>query len=200
MYFQYRLIKAIIFDCFGVLYPQASGHFFERHKDLFKTNPTVLDELNLKIDLGKINRAQFFKGLTEISGIPEVKIQSEIDQELVLDQALVEFIRKLKSFYKIGLLSNAGKEEIAIIYRDKIDRLFDAIAVSYEVGAVKPGEEIFLSCVRRLDVKPQECLFVDDSLSNIKAAQHLNMQTIIYPDFGNLPQALKLLLSQAQNQ
>lgn len=188
------MIKAIIFDCFGVLYPQASGQFFERHKNLFKTNPTVLDELNLKIDLGKINRAEFFKGLEEISGIPAAKIQSEIDQELVLDLSLIEFIRKLKSFYKISLLSNAGEEEVAIIYRDKIDSLFDVIAVSYEVGSVKPEKEIFQSCTRRLGVEPQECLFIDDSIANIKTAQNLGMQTIFYPNFGNLPQELKLLL------
>ncbi len=193
------MIKAIIFDCFGVLYPQASGHFFERHQQLFSHNPSLLDELNLKIDLGKITRAQFFNSLAEISGMSATAIQSEIDQELVLDSALVEFIRKLKPFYKIGLLSNAGEEEIAIIYRDKIDIFFDAIAVSFEVGAVKPGKEIFLTCSQRLGLNPQECLFIDDSMSNIKAAQNLGMQTIFYPTFGNLPQELKLLLPSTAN-
>ena len=188
------MIKALIFDCFGVLYPQASGSFFERHKNLFKNDSAALDKLNLQIDLGEITRSDFFHGLQEITGINTAKIKNEFDQELSVDHKLVEFIQKLKFAYKIGLLSNAGKEEIEIIYRDKIDGLFDAIAISYEVKSVKPGSEIFLICAKRLNVEPQECLFIDDSATNIGAAKKLGMKTVLYPNFGKIPSELLLLL------
>src|SRR3989338_4150788 len=188
------MIKAIIFDCFGVLYPQASGDFFKRHKNLFQNNSAALDRLNLEIDLGEITRTDFFNRLQEITGMDASKIRSEFDQELSVDQKLVEFIQKLKSTYKVALLSNAGKEEIEIIYRDKIDSLFDAIAVSCEVKSVKPGSEIFLICTKRLNIEPEECVFVDDSTINIEAAKKLGMKTVFYPDFGKIPSELLMLL------
>ncbi len=187
------MIKAIIFDCFGVLYPQASGDFFKRHKNLFKNSPAALDKLNSQIDLGEITRAEFFNGLQKITGMDAHKIQAEFDEQLFVDAKLVKLIQKLKPAYKIALLSNAGKEEIEVIYRDKIEGLFDAITVSYEVKSVKPGPEIFLICTKLLNVKPEECLCVDDSQKNIEAAKKLGMKTIPYPNFGKIPAGLLLL-------
>lgn len=188
------MIKAIIFDCFGVLYPQISGNFFERHRDLFKNDTAALDKLNFQIDLGEITRADFFNGLQEVTGMDAGKIKSEFDQEFSVDSKLIEFIQKLKLTYKIGLLSNAGKEEIEIIYRDKIDGLFDATAISHEVKSVKPDSKIFLTCASRLSLEPEQCIFVDDSLKNLEAAKKLGMQTIYYPEFGKIPSKLLLLL------
>jgi len=188
------MIKAIIFDCFGVLYPNASGHFFERHRKLFGKDSTALDKLNLQIDLGEITRAKFFVGLEKETGIPFGKIKAEIDQELVVDQRLVEFIKKLKKTYKISMISNAGQEEIAIIYRDQIGILFDAMTVSYEVGIVKPNKEIFLICAKRLGVKLTECLLIDDSVVNIKAAQKLGMKTFLYNNFDIFSQNFRAFI------
>ncbi len=185
--------KAIIFDCFGVLYPQATGAFFEKHKEQFSNSSEALDDLNLKIDLGKINRAQFFAGLEASSGIPASEIQEEIDSQLIVDNKLITLIKRLKHKYKIGLLSNAGEEEIAIIYRDKIDFLFDVQAVSYEVGSVKPDAALFITCTDRLGLAPEECLFVDDSRSNIDAARKLNLDVLHYPVFGQIPSELSNL-------
>lgn len=187
------MIKAIIFDCFGVLYPHASVDFYNRHKELFLGHPDIIDELNLKIDLGEINRRQFFEGIEAATGIPASQVQNEFDVQRTPDQGLVTLIRKLKSNYKIGLLSNAAQEEIDCVFRDKIDTLFDAMAISFEVGVVKPNAKIFLVCAQRLAVKPEECLFIDDSLINIKAAQKLKMKTLYYPSYGIIPEELRNL-------
>lgn len=185
------MIKSIIFDCFGVLYPQASGAFFEKHSDQFKNDAAVLDDLNRKIDLGQLTRQEFFLGLEDASGMPAKEIQKEIDDQLVLDQKLVDLISRLKQQYKIGLLSNAGQEEIEILYRDQIEELFDAIVVSYEVKSLKPDAQIFTVCLDRLDVAPEKALLVDDSTTNLIAAKKLGIQTLHYPQFGTIPHELK---------
>ncbi len=179
--------KTLIFDCFGVLYPEASGDFYKRHKDLFNGEEEFINKLNLQIDLGQIKKSEFFTVLEKKTGIPSVQIQSEIDEELMAPNAqLVAFIQKLKEKYKIGLLSNAGQEEIAIIYRDKIDYLFDSITVSYEAGAVKPSPEIFQICLKRLNAEPAECIFIDDKVSNITAAENMGITSILYKDVEKL--------------
>jgi HAD superfamily hydrolase (TIGR01509 family) len=114
----------------------------------------------------------------------------EIDSQMNVDRNLVALIEKLKPKYKIGFLSNAGREEIEPIFRDKIDRLFDSTAVSYEVGVVKPDAQIFLVSAQRLGVEPEECLFVDDSMTNIDGANGVGMKTLFYPTFGEIPPVL----------
>jgi len=188
------MIKAVIFDCFGVLYPQAIGAFFTKHENLFSNNPELLDRLSMQIDLGQITRSDFFAELEKETGISGQKIQAEIDKELVVDQQLIAFIKKLKAKYKIGLLSNAGQEEISIVYRDGIDVLFDSITVSYEVGFAKPNPEIYRISSQRTGVSPAECVFVDDTKINIEAAHNFGMQAILYDHFGTLPKKLKTLL------
>jgi len=49
---------------------------------------------------------------------------------------------------------------------------------STEVGIKKPDPRIFLFVCKGLNVKPEECLFKDDSLENIRAAINLGMETV----------------------
>ena len=150
------MIKAIIFDCFGILYPEPSGEFFETHRELFRDNSEKLDELNLKIDLGEIDKAEYFQGLEDMTHISAEEIKKSFDGRIYPDPNMVEFIKKLKPTYKVALLSNAGREEIAVLYRDKLDTLFDVVTVSYEIKSVKPDPKIFLVSVERLGVKPED--------------------------------------------
>jgi HAD superfamily hydrolase (TIGR01509 family) len=182
--------RAILFDCFGVLYPQAGLPFFERHRESFSRHPQAWIDLNAKIDLGKINREEFYLAQEKITGVPARSIMDEIDSQMNVDRNLIALIERLKPYYKIGFLSNAGREEIEPIFRDKIDLLFDATAVSYEVGVLKPDPEIFLVSAQRLGVEPASCLFVDDSKVNIEAAQRVGMKTLLYPTFGEIPSEL----------
>lgn len=187
-------VKAVIFDCFGVLYPVYVDNFYKKHVDLFGGDYGLLDKLNNQIDLGQINQAEFYAQLEAALHIPSEQIMAEMEENLVVDKQLVGFIKELSKNYKLGLLSNAGEEEIQVIYRDGLDSLFDAITVSYEVGDVKPNPKIFTACLQRLDVKPEESVFVDDSAKNLEGAQQLGIGTILYPDFGTIPEALSSLV------
>lgn len=188
------MIKAIIFDCFGVLYPNASYLFIDRYKEQLKNGTLFLDELNLKIDLGEISRQDFFEGIEKNIHVSADKIRKEFDNDWVVDQNLVEFIKRLKNKYKIGLLSNGGEEELTIVFRDKIDSLFDSTTFSYDVRLVKPDEKIFQICLKKLNINPSEAILVEDSKTNIAAANKLGIQTIFYPKFGTIPHELVEIL------
>lgn len=183
-------LKAIIFDCFGVLYPDSYGAFFAKHHDLFHNDPSTFDALNTQIDLGEIMEADLFAGFAKETGIPADVIQAEVEAHNQVDRGLVELIKKLKTVYKIGLISNAGEEEITILARDNVDVLLDAQVISYEIGHAKPAPEIYLACIQKLAVKLEQCLFIDDNMVNIEAARKLNMQVLYYPEFGNPPELL----------
>ena len=179
------MIKARDFDCFGVLYANAQKMFFERHKKLFVNGYKILDELNVKIDLGKMTQPEFFKALEKETGLPSDQIGDEIQGALVANQKLIDLIKKLKLKYKIGLLSNAAKDEIEVVYRDKLNTLFDSIIVSYKIGIVKPNPKIFIVSAKNLNVELRDSLFVDDSKLNVDTAIRLGMQSFLYTDFAS---------------
>jgi putative hydrolase of the HAD superfamily len=62
----------------------------------------------------------------------------------------------------------------------RLDDVFDVVVASCEIGIAKPEAEIFLHCVRRLEVAAEEALFVDDHPANIEAAARLGLRTFLF--------------------
>jgi len=58
-----------------------------------------------------------------------------------------------------------------------LERWFDVVIVSCEVGVAKPDPVIFQMCLTRLGVKSSQVLFVDDRIENIEGAARLGIQT-----------------------
>ena len=107
---------------------------------------------------------------------------------------LVDFIRRLRPKYKVGLLSNAWNDlRQGMQQRFGFDGLFDELVISAEVGLAKPDPRIFRLAVARLGVQPEQAIFVDDVLANVEAARLIGLQAIHYRDNSQLFQELERL-------
>lgn len=94
--------------------------------------------------------------------------------------------------YKLALLSNHVKEWVE--YSELIfdyHKLFHHTLYSYQLSLIKPDKDIFIALLKKLQVKPQECLFIDDSIKNIEAARELGMKTIQFISVKKLKKELK---------
>ncbi len=60
---------------------------------------------------------------------------------------------------------------------------FDGKVISFQVSTIKPEEEIYKILISKYNLTPQNTLFIDDSINNIKAANKLQFQTIHF-DYG----------------
>jgi epoxide hydrolase-like predicted phosphatase len=187
-------IIAIIFDCFGVLYPAGSDIYFERHIEEFRGDKSILDDINTKIDLGIIGKEQFFQAIDQQIGVPSADIQEEFDEIKKVNQDVLELIKTLKKKYKVALLSNAGEGELDVLERDGITDLFEVTTVSYLLKIVKPDPKIYEKCAEDLGVLPHECLFIDDGPKNVSGAQDAGMNAILYQNFEQLKDDLEKLL------
>ncbi len=97
-----------------------------------------------------------------------------------IDDGLVDFLRSLRSEYKVGLISNAFSGLRAWILREKLDDAFDAMTISAEVGVEKPNQRIYLHALDQLNIRAEEAIFVDDMPANITAANTLGMHGILF--------------------
>ncbi|MGA0555422.1 HAD family hydrolase [Larkinella sp. VNQ87] len=93
----------------------------------------------------------------------------------------VEILRQLKEggFYKLYALTNWSAETFPIA-QERFDFLswFDGIVVSGTERDRKPFPSFYQTLLNRYSVKPEEALFIDDNLRNVKAAEALGIQSI----------------------
>src|SRR5665213_617468 len=156
------MLKAIIFDCFGVLTASDGwlpfrDHYLSNDADLLGQG----NSLNKQADAGLITYDDFIKGVAKLAGVPEEQARITIDDNVTND-ALFRYIARLKPRYKIGMLSNAAANWLDELFTPAQVALFDATMLSYESGFIKPQPRAYEIIAERLGVTTRECLFIDD--------------------------------------
>ena len=81
-----------------------------------------------------------------------------------------------KAGFQLFLLSNANTRYYTIQTYMDIFKLFSGITLSSELHLLKPQKEIFDRFCQIHNLVPDECLFIDDQLENIRGAQNAGWQ------------------------
>jgi len=185
------MVKAIIFDFFDVIYSDCLRVWLDKHG--YKKEGKIA-EASYLIDSGVISEKEFMERLAEVSGMTAKDVESELDSFAICDFEVVEFIKKLRADYPIGLISNAGAEYLRFLLKDNdLESLFDEILISAEVGMVKPEEKIFRLMLDKLKVHSSETIFIDDHKRNVDAAVSLGIHGIWYQGLEKLQNELTSL-------
>ena len=101
----------------------------------------------------------------------------------------IEEMRELTAWaaehYHIGLLSNIMPGFIEDMLGSKLlpDVQYSAIIDSSKVGAIKPETAIYEAAQSQTGVDPHEVLLVDDSRSNLMAAERMGWHVLWFDDF-----------------
>jgi putative hydrolase of the HAD superfamily len=97
------------------------------------------------------------------------------------------------SGYRVGILSNAPTT-VARALEPKLPKL-DMALFSADVRLVKPEAEIYRIALERLGTSAPQTLFLDDLEVNVRAAETLGIQAILFqPPFKKALQTLANLL------
>jgi HAD superfamily hydrolase (TIGR01509 family) len=194
------MIRAIVFDCFGVLAREGLGPFVHDH---FGDSPEKIERAMKMADetnVGRLSYSDFVTGLAGLARVSELSVRDEIENNTP-NKALFEFIRNsLKPHYKIGLLSNAAADWLTDIFNLEQLKLFDAIALSYAIRAVKPEIRAYTVIADRLGVSLNECVMIDDVESCCEGARLAGMQTVHYKHVNQVIRDLGLITLGAPDQ
>lgn len=163
--------EAILFDMIGVLLFQ---------KETYKPNK-IVDEIDFQI--GQVIDDNLFKQkiLKEYNFDDEEfkNILKKIVNKYEPFKELWNIIPELKKKYKIAVINNGTALTLPLFEKKyNFNKNFDIFVSSAKEGIKKPNKNIFLLTCQRLNVDPRNCLFMDDSLENIKGAQKAEMKTI----------------------
>ena len=153
----------------------------------------------LFVDLmeGKMSEDEYIEKLISITkwNISIEKFKSIMRK--VLDKKMpgtIDVLRKVKQTnkYTLVLLSDNVKEWVEYVEKTNKDLdIFDYKFFSYELGTIKEDNITFVKVLDKIKAKPEETLFIDDLMTNIKSAESIGITGIQFLSAEKLENSLK---------
>ena len=197
-------IEAVIFDYGGVLAqtidpePRAA---WERTLGLAPGALTtaVHDErLWVAAQNGSIQSEAHWRAVGQALGLSQPQLRGLRESFYggdVLNQQLLARIDGLRQQgVALGLLSNFSTDLRSMLGVQDLLRRFDHIAISAEIGAMKPDAAAYEAILGMLALPAPACVFIDDLPENVDAARALGMHGIVFEDTAACLEVLEGLL------
>jgi HAD superfamily hydrolase (TIGR01509 family) len=188
------MIKAVIFDLGGVLFKGSVKDFGKKAEklgfEMKKGSETCLDK---KLMLGTSSLRQAFERLFERKFFDHefIPLAKAYMGNWVLDEALLDYAKALGKRYELGILSNSEKS-----YEEKYDEVwrevFPVILYSHRERMLKPDLEFFRLALKKLGVKPEEAVLIDDARENERPCRQLGIHFVHYKNLEKLKKDLEL--------
>ncbi|HKP85075.1 MAG TPA: HAD family phosphatase [Blastocatellia bacterium] len=190
------MLKAIIFDCDGVIADTEPLHLRAFQQVLAEEGITLTKEDYYRYYLAFDDRGCFdraFSGrarpstekLAELTGRKAAYIEPMMRAELRLFPGAVDLIRRAARRYPLAVASGALRREIMLILEcGGVKDCFLEIVSAEDVTRGKPDPESFLKAHSALSARLErpiahrECLVIEDSLHGIEAARLAGMPVL----------------------
>ncbi len=181
-----KKISTILIDMYGVILEESKGKFIpytfqyfdtkehERLKRQFKE-----EQIFTRAGLGEVTSDEFLSKL----GYEDVRyhMRNYIENYLTLDSGFIPFAEKYYRQYEFVLLSNDVSQWSAYITEyHQLNKYFVEKIVSGDVKCRKPERKIYELALERIGKRPEECLFIDNSVKNLEVAAELGIQTVLF--------------------
>lgn len=194
--------KAVIFDLDGVITDTARYHYLAWKKlaaqegididEKFNETLKGVDRLtSMGLILAKGNKKY---SESEMHALAEQKNEyyKQLIENMTADDLLPGAASTLQSLRDTGIkigLASASKNAPTVLKRLGISQLFDTVVDAGRITNSKPDPEIFLTAAKELQVKPEECVGVEDAIVGIQAIKSAHMYAIGVGDPSVLTQA-----------
>lgn len=184
------VIRAVVFDIGGVLEITPDLGFRRRWETQLGLPAGGLGERMHDTwaggSIGTVTEDEVHQAIKDRLGLDERQLSAfmaDIWREYLgtPNTELIEYARRLRPRYRTGILSNSfvgarEREQAAYGFED----LVDEIVYSHEVGMSKPDPRVYALICARLDVRPEEVVFLDDSERLVAAAREAGLFAIRY--------------------
>lgn len=178
-------IHYVVFDVGGVLVELTGGaKFIEWTGTKFETEQALLNAWLhspsvQQFERGHCSSEDFTASIVKEFELP-VSEETFLDEFERMPNGLLEgaksLLEQVKNHRPIACLSNTNElhwsnQKDAGYLNDVFDQMF----LSYQMGMVKPDQEIYLSMIRKIGLPPHHILFLDDNKTNVDAANRAGL-------------------------
>jgi epoxide hydrolase-like predicted phosphatase len=186
------MVRAVVFDIGGVLEITPDTGWRARWADELGLS---IDEMESRIleparqgSLGHISLDRFLDEVQVALGLEGdqvARFMDDIWEEYLgtLNEELLAYFSGLRPRVRTGILSNSfvgarEREQALYAFEDHCD----TIVYSHEEGLMKPDPAFYAVVCQRLDVRPDEVVFLDDRDMMVEGARAVGMHAVRYED------------------
>ena len=176
-------IKAILFDMDGVLIEAKDWHYEALNEalKLFGSEISLYDHL---VTFDGLPTKDKLNMLTSVGKIPKElhpiinKMKQKHTMRMILNKCKPLFahqyaLSKLHSEgYKMAVCSNSIRKSVEVMIQQAgLDKYFEFYVSNEDVSKGKPNPEMYSKAMDKMNLKPEECLILEDNENGIKAAK-----------------------------
>ncbi len=150
-----------------------------------------------QLETGQLTNEAFYEAFCELTGTRADQAALELAGSDIFDenQTIIPIVAQLEAAgHRLGILSNISEPHWRFIAAQRYGILpsaFEIVALSYELRAVKPDPQIFLSAARLAGVAPEEIFFTDDIAGHVEGARKAGFDAVQYTDTPTLVTELR---------
>ncbi len=196
------MFKAVVFDWDGTLADTKKAVVESFRRVLTEIGCTVNNEfLERRIGTGTrkmledaLNKCNitFDNEMLEELTRKKVRLQKELSETVNLFEGATDLLDALYGRIKIALATMSSRPVIdKLLSEKKIKTYFNAVVTADEISKPKPDPEIFLLSATRLNLPPEDCVTLEDSIFGVKAAKTAKMKCIAIPSGAYSREELK---------
>lgn len=178
--------RILLLDMYGVIIKESKGYFIPYTFEHFDKNEHCRlawafqkEKLFTKAANGDLCSDEFLSLLGYSD--PTETMVDYLTNYLTLDQEFLQFAECNYIQYDFVLLSNDVKEWSKYLFDlHGLQKYFKKSLISGEIRMRKPENRIFVHAIEVMQCRPQDCIFVDNSVQNLKAAQKTGINTVLF--------------------
>ncbi|MGI4800393.1 MAG: HAD family hydrolase [Janthinobacterium lividum] len=192
------MIRGVVFDMDGVLIEAKDWHY---------------EALNRALGLFGFEISRY-EHLTTYDGLPTRRKLDMLSIGSGLPRELHGFINDMKQIYttelvhahcrpqfvheyalsnlkaaglRLGVASNSVRSTVELMmHKASLAQYLDVMLSNEDVACAKPNPEIYVEAMRRLDLRPEECLVVEDNENGIAAARASGAHVMVVADVSDV--------------
>ncbi len=193
------MLKAIIFDCDGVIVDSEPHHLkaFQitlaaegislTREEYYKTYLAMDDKGCFETVLAAFHRPSDKTIIKRLIHQKMALYKTYSEQDLYLYPGVTDFVKSVDGKYKLAIASGAFRGEIKFaLDKAGIRSAFPVIVSAQDVKRGKPHPDSFLTALEKLNslyrpvpfIIPTECIVIEDSIHGLLAARSAQMKSV----------------------
>jgi len=168
----------------GLPFEEVDARLYAEMSGKFSSSADACKGLHRDILIGAVSPDDYRKAIQERFGCtfyaPE--FWRAFREVFDVNRRLVDLWQQLRREERVErIVAVTDADPVRLAYALELTGLKpDAVAASYEVGQLKPHDDIYRRALELAQAAPQECVFVDDVAVNVQAARRFGIQSFQY--------------------
>ncbi|MCR5608891.1 MAG: HAD-IA family hydrolase [Lachnospiraceae bacterium] len=113
----------------------------------------------------------------------DISILEKAFLNVTFDEKMIGYIKERHNNYLIGMITDNKADRIdTIVNNSVLKELLDIVIISANVHSRKSERKIFEEALKQSGLKAEECVFIDNTASNLVKPSEMGFTTIYFDD------------------